>query len=65
MNRRTVAVVILPAIAILGAVLMFASFGDRLPDQVATHWGVDGTADRFMAKESRPVSPPSWEGCSQ
>jgi len=55
MNRRSVATVVLPAIAIIGALLLFASFQDRLPDQVATHWGVNGTADRFMAKESLPV----------
>ena len=55
MNRRSVATVVLPIVAIAGALLVFASFQDRLPDQVATHWGVNGTADRFMSKGSLPI----------
>jgi hypothetical protein len=54
MNRRTVATVALPVAAIAIALGLFAIIQDRLPEQVATHWGPGGAADGFMSKAVLP-----------
>jgi hypothetical protein len=54
-TRNALAVVWLPLAAVLASVLLLIAISDRLPDQVATHWGTGGVADGFTDAALLPV----------
>ncbi len=52
--RRFAATTLLPMALILSVALFLLVVNDRLPEQVATHWGADGAADGFTDRGSLP-----------
>lgn len=45
MIRRVIEVLVLPALVLTAIALPIPLMADRLPDPLATHWGLDGTPD--------------------
>lgn len=54
MNRRTISIVVLPAIAVVGVVVFLLAIRHRLPESVAIHWGMGGAADGFADRDVVP-----------
>ena len=54
-TRNALAVVWLPLAAVLTSVLLLIAISDRLPAQVATHWGAGGVADGFTDAALLPI----------
>lgn len=52
--RVTLATLVLPALSIVVGTLVLFLMGDRLPDPLATHWGIDGEPDGFTSRSSVP-----------
>lgn len=54
-SRKTIATNMLPAMSTAALVYYLVAIQDRLPAEVATHWGADGAADGFSPKGTIPI----------
>lgn len=53
-SRQLLAAVGVPLLVIVVATIYLVVIRDRLPEQVATHWGADGVADGFTSRSNLP-----------
>ena len=53
-SRQLVAVTVFPLLVVVAVVVYLLVINDRLPAEVATHWGADGTADGFTSRSALP-----------